>query len=62
MSLRQFVVYLMSVSLQWEAGLFDPAVKRQEREADRSPPSSADVKMVKLYLHFPLRLHGVVLN
>jgi hypothetical protein len=31
------------------------------READHSPPSSAEVKeWVELYLHSPRRLHGVV--
>jgi hypothetical protein len=34
-----------------------------EREADHSPPSSAEVKeWVELYLHSPIRLHGVVLS
>jgi hypothetical protein len=38
-------------------------VKRQGREADHSPPSSAEVKeCVELYLHSPIRLHGVVLR
>jgi hypothetical protein len=33
------------------------------READHSPPSSAEVKeWVELYLHSPMRLHGVVLS
>jgi hypothetical protein len=33
------------------------------READNSPPSSAEVKeWVELYLHSPIRLHGVVLS
>jgi hypothetical protein len=33
------------------------------READHSPPSSAEVKeWVELYLHSPIRLHGVVLR
>jgi hypothetical protein len=37
-------------------------VKRQGREADRSHPSSVEVKeYVELYLHSPTRLHGVVL-
>jgi hypothetical protein len=35
---------------------------RSGREADHSPPSSAEVKeRVELYLHSPLRLHSVVL-
>jgi hypothetical protein len=33
------------------------------READHSPPSSAEVKeWVELYLHSPIRIHGVVLR
>jgi hypothetical protein len=33
------------------------------READHSPPSSAEVKVwVELYLHFPIRIHDVVLS
>jgi hypothetical protein len=36
-------------------------VKRPKLEADHSPPSSVEVKeCVELYLHSPLRLHGVV--
>jgi hypothetical protein len=38
-------------------------VKWPGREADHSPPSSAEVKeLVEPYLHSPIRLHGVVLN
>jgi hypothetical protein len=38
-------------------------VKRPGREADHSPPSSAEVKeCMELYLHSPIRLHGVVLS
>jgi hypothetical protein len=38
-------------------------VKRPGREADHSPPSSAEVnKCVELYLHSPIRLHGVMLQ
>jgi hypothetical protein len=44
-------------------GLFPWGVKRPGREADHSPPSSADVKeWVDLYLHSPIRLHGLVLS
>jgi hypothetical protein len=40
-----------------------PGVKRPGREADHSPPSSAQVKeCVELYLHSPIRLHGVVFS
>jgi hypothetical protein len=40
-----------------------PALKRPGREADHSPPSSAEVKkIVELYFHFSICLHGMVLN
>jgi hypothetical protein len=33
------------------------------RKADHTPPSSVNVKeWMELYLHFPIRLHGVVLS
>jgi hypothetical protein len=35
-------------------------VKRPESEADHSPPFSARLKMVVLYLHSPIGLHGVM--
>jgi len=48
---------------QWVPGLLSLGVKRPERKADHSPPSSAEVKeCVELYLHSPIRLHGVVLS
>jgi hypothetical protein len=38
-------------------------VKRPGREADHTPPSSAEVKeCVELYLHSPIRLPGVMLS
>jgi hypothetical protein len=38
-------------------------IKRLGREAGHSSPSSAEVKeWVELYLHSPIRLHGVVLS
>jgi hypothetical protein len=44
-------------------GALSMGVKRPGREADHSPPSSAEVKeWVELYLHSPIRLHGVVLS
>jgi hypothetical protein len=36
--------------------------KAAGREADHSPPSSAQVKMMDLYLNSPKCFHGVVLN
>jgi hypothetical protein len=38
-------------------------VKQPGRDADHSPPSGAEVKEgVELYLHSPIRFHGVVLS
>jgi hypothetical protein len=49
--------------IQWVPEAFSLGVKRLWREADHSPPSSAEVKeWVELYLHSPIRLHGVVLS
>jgi hypothetical protein len=40
--------------IQWVSGALCLGVKRPEREADHSPPYSAEVKeCVELYLHFP---------
>jgi hypothetical protein len=41
-------------SIQWVRGALSLGVQRLGREADHSPPSSADVEeCVKLYLHSP---------
>jgi hypothetical protein len=49
--------------IQWVPGALPLGVKRPGREADHSPPSSAEVKeCVELYLHSPIRIHGVVLS
>jgi hypothetical protein len=48
---------------QWVPGALSLGIKRPGREADHSPPSSSEVKeCVELYLHSPIRLHGVVLS
>jgi hypothetical protein len=40
-----------------------PGVKRPGREADHSPPTSAEVKKTWIYTSSPsIRLHGVVIN
>jgi hypothetical protein len=40
-----------------------PGRKRPVREADHSPPAIAKVKKnMDLYIHSPIRLHGLVLN
>jgi hypothetical protein len=37
-------------------------LKRPGPDADHSPPSSGESRIVELYLHSFLRLHGVVVN
>jgi hypothetical protein len=49
--------------IKWVPGVLSLGVKRPGREADHSPPASAEVEEnVDLYIHFPTRLHGVVLK
>jgi hypothetical protein len=48
---------------QKEPGALSPGVKLPKREADHSPPPSAEVKKTSIYRSpLPIRLHGVVLN
>jgi hypothetical protein len=48
--------------IQWVSGALSLGVKRPGREADHSPPSSAEVKNVWSYTSTPpIRLHGMVL-
>jgi hypothetical protein len=47
--------------IQWIPRALSLGVKCLGREADHSPPSSAEVEeCVELYLHSPIRLHGAV--
>jgi hypothetical protein len=52
----------------WIGGSVGPralslGVKRSEREADHSPPSSAEVKNASSYTSTPpIRIHGMVLS
>jgi hypothetical protein len=49
--------------LQWVPGALSLGVKRPGRETDHSPTSNVEVKeCMELYLHYPVRLHGVVLS
>jgi hypothetical protein len=49
--------------IQCVPGTLSLGLKQPGREADHSPPSSAEIKeCVELYLHSPIRLHGVVLS
>jgi hypothetical protein len=48
--------------MQWVPGIVSPGLKRQRREADHSPPSSADIMNCGAILHSPIRLHGVLLD
>jgi hypothetical protein len=44
-------------------GFFPQGIKWSGREADHSPPTSAEVKKnVDLYIHSLIRFHGVVFN
>jgi len=48
--------------IQWVSGARSLWVQRQEREADHSPPSSAEVKNTWRYTLTPsISLHGAVL-
>jgi hypothetical protein len=40
--------------IQWVPGALSPGVKRPEREADHSPPPSAEVKKMWFYTSTPL--------
>jgi hypothetical protein len=49
--------------IQWIPGALFLGIKRPWREADHSPPSSAEVKNAWSYTYTPpTRLHGVVLS
>jgi hypothetical protein len=51
---------LTQLPIQWVLRALSLGVKRPGRETDHSHPTSAEVK--KMWIHFPIRLHGVVLN
>jgi hypothetical protein len=54
---------MLEPPIQWVPGALSLGVKRPGLEAHHSSPSSAEVKeCVELYLHSPIRLHGVVLS
>jgi hypothetical protein len=49
--------------IQWVLGALFPGVKRQDREADHSPPDSADVMKMWIYTSTPpICIHSVVLS
>jgi hypothetical protein len=48
--------------IQWIPGSLSPGVKRPGREDGQSPPASANVKNVDLYIHSPIRLHCIARN
>jgi hypothetical protein len=53
-SLLNFSNKITQPPIQWVPGALSLGVKRPLREADHSPPSSAEVKKwVELYLHSP---------
>jgi hypothetical protein len=67
---RDFLFSIMSISalgptqppIKWIPGVISPEIKRQELEADHSPPFSAEVKNGGAIPSLPIRLHGRVLN
>jgi hypothetical protein len=49
--------------IQWLPGALSPEVKLPARGADHSPPGSdRGQENIDLYIHSPIRFHGVVLN
>jgi hypothetical protein len=55
-----FYIYISTQRIRSDLSI---GVKRPGRKADHSLPSGSEVKeCVELYLHFPIRLHGVVLS
>jgi hypothetical protein len=49
--------------IQWAQWTLSTGVKRSRREADHSPPASAEVRKMWIYISTPpMRLGGVVLN
>jgi hypothetical protein len=48
--------------IQWVPGDISQGIKRKGREADHSPPTSAEVKNDGTIPSLPIRLHDVVLN
>jgi hypothetical protein len=49
--------------IQWVPGALSLGVKRPGREADHSPPTSAEVKNAWSYTSTPtIRFHGIVLS
>jgi hypothetical protein len=57
------VLGLTQPPIRWVPGALSLGVKRPGREADHSPPSSAEVKNACSYTSTPpIRLHDVVLS
>jgi hypothetical protein len=46
--------------IQWVPGALSPGVKRQGREVDHTPSTSAEVEKTWIYTSTPPRLRGVV--
>jgi hypothetical protein len=45
-----------------EPGAFDPKIKRPEHEADNYPNLLLGLRMVELYLGYPVHLNSAVFN
>jgi hypothetical protein len=48
--------------IKWVPEALYQGVKRPGREADRSPPTNAEVKKTWIIHSHPIRLHGLVFN
>jgi hypothetical protein len=48
--------------IQWVPGTIFPRLKRPGREAEHSPPSSAEVKYGGTLPPLPIYFHGIMLN
>jgi hypothetical protein len=59
-----FTVGPTQPAIQWktEGGGLPPEVKRPEHEADHSPQLGPRLRIVGLYLHSTICLHGIMLN
>jgi hypothetical protein len=62
-SFSYIVIVYRAPCTEWVHGALSPGIKRPEREADQSGPSSAeDENALKLCLRPALRHHGVMFN
>jgi hypothetical protein len=49
-------------TVQLAQGALSSDIKQSEHKVDHSPEASAEVEKTFPYIHFTMRLHGIVLN